>query len=282
MLQQTPVARVIPVWEEWMDSWPAAPTLAADTPGAAVAAWGRLGYPRRALRLHAAAVRCVELHGGEVPGTYDDLRGLPGVGDYTAAAVAAFAFGHRQVVLDTNIRRVLARVFGGVAFEPAGAPGKIERDRAASVLPAEAEISVSWNIGLMELGATICSARSPNCDDCPVRGCCAWEQAGKPPWTGPLRRGQTYEGTDRQARGRLLAAVRDSTGRVQAGDLDGAWPDPVQRRRALASLVDDGLVEMGLDQTYQLPGHYGVATPESQPPRRAADPARSTSAPAGR
>ncbi len=275
MLQQTPVARVTPVWEAWLNRWPAPPALAADPPGEAVALWGRLGYPRRALRLHAAAVRCVDLHDGAVPMTHSDLRALPGVGDYTAAAVAAFAFGQRQVVLDTNIRRVMARVFDGAAFEPAGAPGKAERERAGSRLPADAQESVIWNISLMELGATICTARNPACARCPVRVSCAWERAGKPAWAGQPRRGQAYEGTDRQARGRLLAAVRESTCAVPAGDLDVVWPDPVQRRRALASLVDDGLVatgtrigaELGTEQTYRLPGRVEVATPESQPPR---------------
>jgi A/G-specific adenine glycosylase len=282
MLQQTPVARVAPVWEEWLRRWPAPPALAVEPSGAAVAAWGRLGYPRRALWLHASAVQCVHLHDGQVPETYSDLLALPGVGDYTASAVAAFAFGQRHVVLDTNIRRVLARVFDGVAFEPAGAPRRAERERAASLLPTDARQSVHWNIGLMELGATICSARNPNCASCPVRGACAWERAGKPAWTGPPRRGQAYEGTDRQARGRLLAAVRDSSRAVHSKDLDSAWPDPVQRQRALASLVDDGLLEMSIDQTYHLPGRAELATRASRPPRRAADPGPSTSAPAGR
>src|SRR3954470_7118450 len=108
MLQQTPVARVVPAWQEWMQRWPTPADLAAEPAGEAVRAWGRLGYPRRALRLHTAARAIVEQHGGEVPASYDDLRALPGVGDYTAAAVATFAHGRRHVVLDTNVRRVLA------------------------------------------------------------------------------------------------------------------------------------------------------------------------------
>ena len=116
MLQQTPVARVLPVHEEWLRRWPTPADLAAEPTGEAVRAWGRLGYPRRALRLHGAAVAIVERHGGDVPAAYDDLLALPGVGDYTAAAIATFAYGRRHVVLDTNVRRVLARAMTGVEF----------------------------------------------------------------------------------------------------------------------------------------------------------------------
>ena len=132
MLQQTPVARVLPVYDAWLDRWPTPGDLAAAPVGDAIRAWGRLGYPRRAIRLHAAAVAITEQHGGAVPDTYDALHALPGVGDYTASAVLAFAFGRRQAVLDTNVRRVLARVVTGVEFPPTAVTAA-ERSVAAAV-----------------------------------------------------------------------------------------------------------------------------------------------------
>ncbi len=254
MLQQTPVARVLPVWRTWMARWPTPPALAAEAPGEAVAAWGRLGYPRRALRLHGAATACTTRHEGRVPETYEELRALPGVGDYTAAAVAAFAFGRRQVVLDTNVRRVLARFGTGSAFEPSGAPSAAERRRAEALLPADEGASVRWNVGLMELGALVCTARSPRCAACPLSGGCSWLRAGSPPWDGPARRGQTYAGTDRQVRGLLLAVLRDTEGPVAATTLDTVWDDPAQRARALDGLVADGLVEPVGRDSFRLPG----------------------------
>jgi A/G-specific adenine glycosylase len=134
MLQQTPVSRVVPVWQEWMSRWPAPRTLAAASAGDAVRAWGRLGYPRRALRLHASATAIVERHGGIVPSSYADLRGLPGVGDYTAAAVSAFAYDARVAVLDTNVRRVYRRVFDG-SDEMSAAPTVSERAAALARVP---------------------------------------------------------------------------------------------------------------------------------------------------
>ncbi len=254
MLQQTPVARVLPVWQEWLTRWPDPASLARVPSGDAIAAWGRLGYPRRALRLHASAVACVQHHNGSVPSTYEDLRELPGIGDYTASAVAAFAFGQRQVVLDTNVRRVLARVDAGREYEPLGAPSAPERRRAAALLPLEPAASAQWNIAIMELGALICTARSPRCQECPVAASCAWRVAGSPPWDGPPRRGQSYVGTDRQVRGLLLAVLRSHDSAVNAGALNQVWPDAQQRARALDGLVADGLVEPVGDQAFRLPG----------------------------
>ena len=182
---------------------------------------------------------------------------MPGVGDYTAAAVAAFAFRQRQVVLDTNVRRVLARVVGGAAFEPAGAPAAVERARAEALLPHDAEASAVWNVAIMELGALVCTARAPRCTSCPVADLCRWRLAGSPAWDGPPRRGQTYEGTDRQVRGRLLAVLRDAAGEVPASALDEIGGDPVQRARALDSLVADGLVEPCGSDCFRLPGRAG-------------------------
>ena len=252
MLQQTPVARVRPVYAQGLERWPAPADLAAATTGDAVRAWGRLGYPRRALRLHAAATAIVAEHGGEVPSSYDDLIALPGVGDYTAAAVASFAFRRRHVVLDTNVRRVLARTMSGVEF-PARSVTRAERDLATAVLPEDGPTAAAWAVATMELGATVCVAANPRCASCPVADLCAWRRAGYPAHDGPARVGQTYDGTDRQCRGRLLAVLRDSEGPVHRRRLDEAWPLDEQRGRCLASLVADGLVAQVAADVYALP-----------------------------
>jgi A/G-specific adenine glycosylase len=257
MLQQTPVARVLPVYETWLERWPTPAALAAEPSGEAVRAWGRLGYPRRALRLHAAATAVVQRHRGAVPAAYDDLRALPGVGDYTAAAIASFGHGRRHVVLDTNVRRVLARVVGGVA-QPAASVTRAERDRAAALLPdpgaaAAAPAAPAWSVGVMELGALVCTASRPDCARCPVADLCAWRGAGSPAHDGPPRRVQRYAGTDRQCRGRLLGVVRDADGPVPARRLAEAWSDVPQRERALASLLDDGLLVEVAGDRYALP-----------------------------
>ncbi len=251
MLQQTPVSRVLPVFEAWMRRWPTPAALAADPPGEAVRAWGRLGYPRRALRLHAAATAIVERHGGQVPSGRDELLALPGVGDYTASAVASFAFGDRQPVLDTNVRRVLARLVTGVAF-PAPSITAAERALAESLMPSED--AHRWAAATMELGAVVCTARAPRCADCPVADRCRWRAAGYPEHTGPPRRGQAWAGTDRQVRGRLMAVLRDADGPVTRSALDAVWEDAVQRERCLDTLVFDGLVEPVGDDLFALPG----------------------------
>jgi A/G-specific adenine glycosylase len=250
MLQQTPVARVLPVFESWMDAWPTPADLAAATSGEAVRAWGRLGYPRRALRLHAAATAIVDRHDGEVPAAYDELIALPGVGDYTASAIASFAFGASHAVLDTNVRRVLARAVTGVEF-PAPAVTRAERDLAVALVPEEQP--ATWAVAVMELGALVCTAANPRCPACPIEDQCAWRTAGRPAYDGPPRRGQTWAGTDRQVRGRLLAVLRDTEGSVTRSRLDEAWSEPVQRDRALQSLLDDGLVVETTDARYTLP-----------------------------
>ena len=252
MLQQTPVSRVLPAYEAWLARWPTSAALAAEAPGEAVRQWGRLGYPRRALRLHQAAVAMVDRHGGAVPASYEELRALPGIGAYTAAAVASFAFRQRHAVLDTNVRRVLARALAGVEYPPP-AQTVAERRLAESLLPAEPETAARWAVAVMELGALVCTARGPRCADCPVAGRCAWRLAGRPPYAGPARRGQAYTGTDRQVRGRLLAVLRDADGPVPQARLDGTWDEPVQRARALDALVADGLVEPLAGGRYRLP-----------------------------
>jgi A/G-specific adenine glycosylase len=253
MLQQTPVNRVLPAYERWLQRWPKPVDLAAEAPGEAVRAWDRLGYPRRALRLHAAAQAIVERHGGEVPDDHADLLALPGVGTYTAAAIASFAYGQRHAVVDTNVRRVLARALTGVA-QPSISPTAADQRLAVAALPSDERTAARWAVASMELGALICTARTPRCADCPIRSQCAWILAGSPPYDGPPRRGQTYEGTDRQARGRLLAVLRAASAPVPKATLDTCWPDAVQRERALDGLVADGLVEPLARELYRLPG----------------------------
>jgi A/G-specific adenine glycosylase len=250
MLQQTPVSRVLPVHARWLEQWPTPADLAAVPSGEAVRAWGRLGYPRRALRLHAAAVAIVERHDGEVPAAYADLIALPGVGDYTAAAIAAFAYGRRHVVLDTNVRRVLARALAGVEF-PAASVTKAERALAESALPEDD--AATWSVAVMELGALVCTATNPRCPACPVADRCAWRAAGHPSYDGPPRKVQTWAGTDRQCRGRLLSVLRETAGPVHASSLDAAWSDAAQRTRCLESLLADGLLVRTSAATYALP-----------------------------
>ena len=252
MSQQTPVARVEPVWHEWLQRWPTPADLAAAPAGEAVRAWGRLGYPRRALRLHEAAQAIVDRHGGTVPPTVDELLALPGIGAYTAAAVACFAYAVPSVVVDTNVRRVLVRTLEGAAHA-APAMTRAEVDLARTALPRDPKDAVVWNVAAMELGALVCTARAPRCPDCPVADLCAWNQAGRPAYDGPPRRGQSWHGTDRQARGALLAVLRAAPDPVAAGALAAAWPEQAQRMRCLDSLVADGLVEPLDGDRYRLP-----------------------------
>ena len=246
------IVRVLPVHEVWLTRWPTPAALAAEPSGEAVRAWGRLGYPRRALRLHAAATTIVEEHDGEVPASYDDLRALPGIGDYTAAAIATFAHGRRHVVLDTNVRRVLGRSVAGVEF-PAASVTAPERALASELLPEDEPTAATWSVAVMELGALVCTAANPRCASCPVADLCAWRTAGKPAYDGPPRKVQTWAGTDRQCRGRLLAVLRESDGAVHASRLDAAWADEGQRLRCLASLLEDGLLVRTDAGSYALP-----------------------------
>ncbi|MBA2509118.1 MAG: A/G-specific adenine glycosylase [Nocardioidaceae bacterium] len=253
MLQQTPVSRVLPVWTDWMQRWATSDDLAQAPVGAAIRAWGRLGYPRRALRLHACAVELVQQHGGTVPRDLTALRALPGVGTYTAAAVASFAYGQRVVVLDTNVRRVLDRLLVGTDGSQAGNPTRAERDRAARLLPTDPARAAQWSVAVMELGALVCTSRAPRCATCPVARQCIWLRKGRPAQARRART-QTYAGTDRQCRGRLLATLRESDSPVAAARLDQVWPNDVQRARALHTLVVDGLVESLVDGRFALPG----------------------------
>ncbi len=253
MLQQTPVARVAPMWTEWMDRWPLPSALAAEAAGTVVRAWGKLGYPRRALRLHTAAGAIAREHDDVVPSEVDDLIALPGVGAYTARAVAAFGYGKRVPVVDTNVRRVVARAVHGCA--DAG-PAANTRDMADvdALLPPGDRHAARFSAALMELGAVVCTARSPRCSSCPVSNGCCWLQSGRPAPTGPARTGQPFAGTDRQVRGRLLDVLRTAPAPVPRPRLDAVWADAGQRDRCLGSLLVDGLVEQTADGMFALPG----------------------------
>ncbi|HEY2056737.1 A/G-specific adenine glycosylase [Amycolatopsis sp. NBC_01480] len=255
MLQQTPVARVQPIWLEWMARWPVPSALAAETTGEVVRAWGKLGYPRRALRLHAAATVVAAEHGDVVPSDVDTLLALPGIGAYTARAVAAFAYGKRAPVVDTNVRRVVARAVHGAG--DAG-PASNTRDMAdvEVLLPAEDAPAAKMSAALMELGALICTARSPRCADCPIYEDCAWQRAGKPAYAGPAKPVQKFAGTDRQVRGLLLDVLRGSEGPVDKGRLDLVWHEAGQRDRCLDSLLVDGLLEQTAGGLFALPGEH--------------------------
>jgi len=242
MLQQTPTTRVIPHLDAWLARWPTPSALAAEPPAEAVHQWANLGYPRRALWLHCAAVQIRDRHDGIVPADVDALLALAGIGDYTARAVAVFAYGQRHPVVDTNTRRVLARAIE--ARSQPGAPSRRDLDRFAGVLPADDDEAAIMNAATMELGAVVCTARTPRCEVCPIAHVCAWRAAGYPD-TGDTRRKQArYEGSDRQARGAVLKALRDAAGTaVPIHDVLAGWPDPLQRDRAIDSLIADGLIE---------------------------------------
>jgi len=253
MLQQTPVARVEPVWQRWMAEWPTPSALAAAPRPEVLRAWGKLGYPRRAIRLHEAAGVIADRHGDRVPSDVDDLEALPGVGSYTARAVVAFGYGRRAPVVDTNVRRVVARAVHGAG--DAG-PARVKADLAdvdALLPPTDAEAAVV-SAALMELGAVVCTARSPRCGRCPVHDACAWLAAGRPEYTGPRRPVQGFAGTDRQVRGRLLDVLRAAEVPVPKAALDAVWADGPQRDRCLDALLVDGLAEQLADGHFALGG----------------------------
>ena len=260
MLQQTPVVRVLPRWRAWMERWPTPADLAAAPTADVLTAWDRLGYPRRALRLQEAARAVVARHGGEVPADPAALRALPGVGEYTAAAVASFAFGIPETVVDTNVRRVIARAVEGVGLPPK-ALTRAEMRRAHVLMPAGRDDANRWNAAVMELGALVCTARSPACERCPLRERCAWVAAGSPaPEVAP--KGQAWAGTDRQVRGAVMAALRQER-RIPAealrervvgqGRLGAHRPDEAQWERCVAGLVADGLAVRGADGALAFP-----------------------------
>ncbi len=242
MLQQTQVSRVIPLLDAWLTRWPTPTALADATPAEAVTQWANLGYPRRALWLHRAAIEIRDRHGGVVPRGVDALLALTGIGDYTARAVAVFAYGDRHPVVDTNTRRVLARAIGGDAH-PAP-PHRRDLEQMAALLPEDDADAAVMNAAVMELGQVVCTARSPKCGECPIRSQCAWVQGGSPATPDTRRKQARYEGSDRQARGAVLRALREAApDPLPRAALLVDWHDPAQRDRALATLETDGLIE---------------------------------------
>ncbi|MBU8811890.1 A/G-specific adenine glycosylase [Mycolicibacterium goodii] len=249
MLQQTPVARVEPIWLAWIERWPTPSATAAAGSAEVLRAWGKLGYPRRAKRLHECAVVISTEYDDVVPRDVDTLLTLPGIGAYTARAVACFAYQASVPVVDTNVRRVVTRAVHGAADAPASTR---DLDMVAALLPSD-DTAPTFSAALMELGATVCTARSPRCGICPLSHC-GWRSAGFPAST-VARRVQRYAGTDRQVRGKLLDVLRDSTSPVTRAQLDVVWlTDPAQRDRALDSLLVDGLVEQTADGRFALAG----------------------------
>lgn len=252
MLQQTQVSRVVPRLEEWLARWPTPADLASEPPAEAVRAWGRLGYPRRALWLHAAATQIAERHGGVVPEDVDQLLALTGIGDYTARAVAVFAYGHRHPVVDTNIRRVIARAVEGKG-EPGPPNARVDLPAMEALLPDELTDAATFNAGMMEIGAIVCTARAPRCDECPLVAMCAWRAAGYPAYDGPVKAKQKqFTGSDRQVRGIIMAELRATHRSVRDDELRPLWQDREQFERALAGLVADGLA-VRIDGGYALP-----------------------------
>ncbi|MDK4249367.1 A/G-specific adenine glycosylase [Corynebacterium pseudodiphtheriticum] len=243
MSQQTPVARVAPQWLEWLERWPTPQDFAAASQADVLRAWGRLGYPRRALRLWECAQAIVERHNGVVPRDVDELLALPGIGDYTARAVACFAFGVNVPVVDTNVRRVYARAWSGRFLAPQ--PAKRQLAQVGELLADGRGPQTS--VALMELGALVCTARSPQCSVCPLHAGCAWVRAGSPApseseMAAQKKRVQKFAGTDRQVRGKIMAVLREASAPVPKPEIDLVWPKDDQRERALRSLLADGLV----------------------------------------
>ena len=252
MLQQTPVPRVIPKLQEFLNRWPTPEDLAGSPQSEIVRLWANLGYPRRALWLHSCATEIVERFGGIVPRNIDDLLSLPGVGPYTARAVAVFAYGAHEPVVDTNIRRVIARHNHGNADQGPVSTSKDLADMAA-LLPSP-ELSPAFNAAIMELGAVVCTARNPSCEVCPIADTCQWRQQGYPEHVGPRKTVQKkYEGSDRQARGAVMKVLREATKPVSHSNLEAAWPDSAQLGRAITGLLSDGLIVLSSQDFFELP-----------------------------
>ncbi len=248
MLQQTPVQRVLPVYNEWMKRWPTSADLAKASPAEVITAWGRLGYPRRALRLHECAKVITTEYKGVIPDKEAELRKLPGIGEYTAAAMVAFAFNGSSLVLDINIRRLFSRLYKGEEA-PSAAPTKAERDEYAQYVPKKNPHL--WAAATMELGALICTAKNPVCGRCPVADQCQWRSLDYPASTR-IKRTQTWHGTDRQCRGTVVQALRDNSVLTKK-EILLLWDVPSQVEKAILTLLDDGLIEERKKNTFSLP-----------------------------
>lgn len=240
MLQQTQAERVIPYYLRWLDRLPAVQDLAAASPAEVIREWAGLGYNRRALYLQRASVAVVEEHGGEFPRDMSALRRLPGVGPYTAGAVASFALEQRVPLADTNVGRVIARSRLGLGTQrEAGA--RLVAEAAREMLPEKGVRD--HNLALMDLGALICRAREPKCDECPLRRGCAWRAAGRPAPSGRPVATPRFEATARYARGRIVDALRARAALGEAA-IAALLPEGHRERVAmyLAGLERDGLV----------------------------------------
>ena len=248
MLQQTPVARVLPKWIEWMERWPTPAELSKATPAQVITAWGRLGYPRRALRLHESAKIIARDFENEVPDSEEVLRSLPGIGDYTAAAISAFAFGANTLVMDVNIRRVLVRVLDGKEH-PTSSPTVRERESRLAILPRRN--ADNWAAATMELGALICTSKNPSCNDCPIISQCKWRKNGYPQ-SELVRKSQDWHGTDRKCRGTIVQALRESES-LTASAIKKLWPEESQVEKALETLLADNLIEEHSRSRFRLP-----------------------------
>jgi len=246
MLQQTPVNRVLPVFEKWLAKWPTPNDLALSKRSELITEWGRLGYPRRALRLHESAQIIARDFNNQVPRSLEDLRSLPGVGEYTAAAIAAFAFNESTLVMDINIRRLFARVIDGVEF-PTAAPSQLERRLRYELIPKD---GAKWAAATMEFGALLCTSRNPKCESCPLASQCAWRASGYPK-SEMVRKGQAWMGTDRQCRGTIVQALREEK-KLTEPALKKLWHDPLQVEKALKTLIADGLIET-TGKSFKLP-----------------------------
>lgn len=248
MLQQTPVNRVLPVYEAWMKRWPTAASLSKATPAEVITAWGRLGYPRRALRLHECAKEITHNLKGKIPESQAELRALPGIGEYTAAAITAFAFEKRSLVLDINIRRLFARLFDGVET-PTQSATKVEKSRYEELIPKKDPHL--WAAATMELGAVICTSQSPKCGICPVAHVCTWRSLDYPK-SDVVKRRQSWHGTDRQCRGTIVQALRENEVLTKS-QITQLWDVPSQLEKALLTLLDDGLIESRGKNKFSLP-----------------------------
>jgi len=248
MLQQTPVQRVLPIYQEWMKRWPTAADLAKATPAEVITAWGRLGYPRRALRLHECAKVITSELKGVIPNDETELRKLPGIGEYTAAAIVAFAFQGKSLVLDINIRRLFSRLYKGEEA-PTAAPTKAERVEYAQYVPDKK--AHLWAAATMELGALICTAKKPLCGRCPVADKCQWRSLDYPS-SERVKRSQSWHGTDRQCRGTIVQALRDNP-KLSRREINLLWDVPSQVEKAILTLLDDGLIEEQRKGIFSLP-----------------------------
>lgn len=248
MLQQTPVNRVLPKWIEWMDRWPTPKDLAAATPAQIISAWGRLGYPRRALRLHAAAQIISADFNNVVPEDELTLRQLPGIGEYTAAAISAFAFQKRTLVMDVNIRRLLTRVIDGNEHPTPAPTSKEKSERQALVPVKDAHL---WAAATMELGAVVCTSKNPKCELCPVMDICNWRLLAYPK-TDLIRKSQSWHGTDRKCRGTIVQALRENNSMTENA-IKKLWPDESQVEKALVTLLEDQLIQSISRSRYRLP-----------------------------